>query len=70
MEGIFDVRSASERDKAKGVGVRVLQHIDSNWVHSKMSQKQGSHHFGVGHFKVCFSLEGYKGMPCRVQSSW
>ena len=58
MEVIFDVRSASKRDKTKGVGVRVLQHLDSNWVHSKMGQKQGSHHFGVGHFnKVCFSLE-------------
>ena len=30
MEGIFDVGSASERDKAQGVGVRVLQHLDSN----------------------------------------
>ena len=30
MEVISDVRSASKRDKTKGVGVRVLQHLDSN----------------------------------------
>lgn len=62
MEGIFDVRSASKREKTKAVGVRVLQHLDSNWVHSKMSQKQGSHHFGVGHFnKVVFLRGGIQG---------
>lgn len=42
IECIFDMRTAFERDIKRCVAVRVLHHLNGNWVHSKMSQKQGS----------------------------